>query len=135
MRTTIHAACIVLKSPWQAVPLHSALITLLLAPAAALHAAELKLASVLADPWFCNATSPSPCGKGFEIAGADQQWKSAAARLDGDKVTISSPDISAPVAVRYAWLDLPACNLCNGANLPASPLRTDNWPAAPATQK
>ncbi len=73
--------------------------------------------------------------KGFEIAGADQQWKSAAAKIDGDKVVSSSPDIAAPVAVRYAWLDLPDCNLCNGATLPASPFRTDNWPAALATQK
>ena len=70
--------------------------------------------------------------KGFEIAGADQQWKTAAAQLDGEKLTISSPDIAAPVAVRYAWLDLPDCNLCNGADLPASPFRTDDWPAAAA---
>jgi sialate O-acetylesterase len=73
--------------------------------------------------------------KGFEIAGADQRWKSAAVRLDGDKVTISSPDIAAPVAVRYAWLDVPDCNLCNGADLPASPFRTDDWPAVAAAKK
>ena len=73
--------------------------------------------------------------KGFEIAGADQRWKSAAVRLDGDKVTISSPDIAAPVAVRYAWLDVPECNLCNGADLPASPFRTDDWPAVAAAKK
>jgi sialate O-acetylesterase len=73
--------------------------------------------------------------KGFEIAGADQQWKAATVRVDGDKVSSSSPEIAAPVAVRYAWLDLPGCNLCNGADLPASPFRTDDWPAAAATKK
>jgi len=73
--------------------------------------------------------------KGFQIAGADQQWKPAVARLDGDKVTISSPDIAAPVAVRYAWLDVPDCNLCNGADLPASPFRTDDRPAVAAAKK
>ena len=65
--------------------------------------------------------------KGFQIAGADQQWKPASARIDGDKVVISAPDVLSPVAVRYAWLDNPDCNLYNGADLPASPFRTDNW--------
>jgi sialate O-acetylesterase len=65
---------------------------------------------------------------GFQIAGADQQWKPAAAKLDGDKVIVSSPDIAASVAVRYAWQDLPDCNLYNAADLPASPFRTDDWP-------
>lgn len=65
--------------------------------------------------------------KGFQIAGADQQWKPAAAKIDGDKVLVSSPDIAAPVAVRYAWQDNPDCNLYNGADLPASPFRTENW--------
>jgi sialate O-acetylesterase len=66
--------------------------------------------------------------KGFQIAGADQQWKPGAAKLDGDKVIVSSPHISAPAAVRYAWQDLPDCNLYNAGDLPASPFRTDDWP-------
>ena len=73
--------------------------------------------------------------KGFEIAGADQQWKPATAIVAGDKVTSSNPEIATPVAVRYAWLDLPDCKLLNGANLPASPFRTDDWPAAVVTKK
>ncbi len=68
--------------------------------------------------------------KGFQIAGADRQWKPAVARIDGDKVIVTSPDITLPVAVRYAWLDNPDCNLYNGAGLPASPFRTDDWPVA-----
>ena len=32
-----------------------------------------------------------------------------------------------PIAVRYAWADNPACNLVNGADLPAAPFRTDDW--------
>ena len=66
--------------------------------------------------------------KGFQIAGADQQWKSAVAKIDGETIIISSSDVAAPVAVRYAWQDLPDCNLYNGADLPASPFRTDDWP-------
>ena len=33
-----------------------------------------------------------------------------------------------PVAVRYAWKDWPDYSLANGAGLPASPFRTDDWP-------
>jgi len=64
---------------------------------------------------------------GFVIAGADKQWHWAKARIEGEKVVVSSPDVKSPVAVRYAWADNPKCNLYNGAGLPASPLRTDEW--------
>ena len=65
--------------------------------------------------------------KGFVIAGEDRQWQPAVARVDGDKVLVSSPQVVKPVAVRYAWEVDPACNLVNGAGLPASPFRTDDW--------
>jgi hypothetical protein len=67
--------------------------------------------------------------KGFVIAGEDKQWKPAIARIEGDKVIVSSVDVPKPVAARYAWSDNPDCNLFNGAGLPASPFRTDNWAA------
>jgi sialate O-acetylesterase len=54
-------------------------------------------------------------------------WKPATAKIDGSRVLVSSPEVSAPVAVRYAWRDLPDCNLFNVAGLPASPFRTDDW--------
>ena len=72
---------------------------------------------------------------GFQIAGADQQWRPAVATIAGDKVAVSSADVAAPVAVRYAWQDFPECNLYNAAGLPASPFRTDEWPAAAAPKK
>jgi sialate O-acetylesterase len=61
--------------------------------------------------------------KGFEIAGADGSWHPGQARIDGSRVVIVNPAVSAPTAVRYAWDDNPACNLYNGAGLPASPFR------------
>ena len=64
---------------------------------------------------------------GFMIAGEDKQWKKAATQIEGDKVIVCSPEIAKPVAVRYAWQDWPECNLTNGAGLPASPFRTDDW--------
>jgi hypothetical protein len=64
---------------------------------------------------------------GFQVAGEDRQWRPATARIDGDRVIVSSPDVPRPVAARYAWENFPACNLYNGAGLPASPFRTDDW--------
>jgi sialate O-acetylesterase len=65
--------------------------------------------------------------KGFAIAGADKKWVRADARLDGNKVIVSSPEVPSPVAVRYAWADNPEFSLFNGMGLPASPFRTDDW--------
>jgi hypothetical protein len=64
--------------------------------------------------------------KGFSIAGANHRWVPAAAHIQGDHVVVSSPEVKAPIAVRYAWADNPDCNLFNGAGLPASPFRTDD---------
>ncbi len=66
--------------------------------------------------------------QGFAIAGADQHWVWATARIEGNTVLVSSPQVPSPVAVRYAWADTPVCNLYNGAGLPADPFRTDHWP-------
>jgi sialate O-acetylesterase len=65
---------------------------------------------------------------GFAIAGEDRKFVWADATIDGDTVVVSSPQVPSPVAVRYAWADNPECNLYNGAGLPASPFRTDDWP-------
>lgn len=65
--------------------------------------------------------------KGFAIAGADKNFVWAKARIEGDKVIVSSPDVPNPVAVRYAWAINPVWSLENGAGLPATPFRTDNW--------
>lgn len=65
--------------------------------------------------------------QGFVVAGEDRQMKPAQARIEGDTVVISSSDVAHPVAVRYAWENLPHGNLYNGAGLPATPFRTDHW--------
>ena len=66
--------------------------------------------------------------KRFSIAGPDHVFKWASAKIDGNVVIVSNPDISQPVAVRYAWETNPeGCNLYNSEGLPASPFRTDDW--------
>ena len=80
--------------------------------------------------------SPGGEVEGFAICGADRRWVWAdAARIDGDAVIVSSREVPAPVAVRYAWADNPTCNLYNGAGLPASPFRTDAFPLSTAAAK
>jgi len=64
---------------------------------------------------------------GFSIAGEDQQFHWAKAVVQGNHIIVSSTEVTAPVAVRYAWGNNPVCNLYNGAGLPASPFRTDDW--------
>ena len=93
--------------------------------------------------------------KRFEVAGEDKKFHWATAKIDGDKVVVSCPDVPHPLAVRYAWANNPTgCNLYNKSStrkpsilqeifkgekggktaenegeyyLPASPFRTDDW--------
>jgi len=64
----------------------------------------------------------------FAIAGEDKKWHWANAKIDGNTVVVSSPEVENPVAVRYAYSMNPAgANLYNKEGLPASPFRTDDW--------
>ena len=66
--------------------------------------------------------------KRFAIAGEDKNWVWADAKIDGNEVVLSSPEVKAPVAVRYAFTMNPAgANLYNKEGIPASPFRTDDW--------
>ncbi|MGN6367207.1 MAG: sialate O-acetylesterase [Phycisphaerae bacterium] len=64
--------------------------------------------------------------KTFEVAGADGKFVPAYAKVEGETVVVSSPEVTSPAAVRYAWANYPeGCNLYNAAGLPAAPFRTD----------
>ncbi len=63
----------------------------------------------------------------FSVAGADRKWHWAEAKIDGDSVIVSSPEVSLPLAARYAWQANPQATLFNGIGLPAAPFRTDDW--------
>jgi len=65
--------------------------------------------------------------KGFSIAGVDHKFYFADAKVEGNCIVVSSPNVAFPVAVRYAWAANPVCNLVNAVDLPAGPFRTDNW--------
>jgi sialate O-acetylesterase len=73
--------------------------------------------------------------KGFAVAGTDRVFHWANAVVDDDTVVVSSSEVPAPVAVRYAWAANPDCNLYNKEGIPASPFRTDDWPGITANEK
>ncbi|HEX8502024.1 MAG TPA: sialate O-acetylesterase [Pyrinomonadaceae bacterium] len=68
--------------------------------------------------------------KGFAVAGGDGRFVWAEAAIQGGDVLVWSPRVKRPAAVRYGWADNPDCNLYNRAGLPASPFRTDDFPAS-----
>ena len=75
--------------------------------------------------------------KWFQLAGADQNFVDAAAKIDGHTIVVTAPGVPAPVAVRYAWHRWPeGANLYNTDGLPAPQFRSDDWvapaPAPPA---
>jgi sialate O-acetylesterase len=73
--------------------------------------------------------------RGFAICGEDRKFVWANAEIDKGKVIVTSPQIQKPVAVRYGWADYPVVNLFNGAGLPASPFRTDDFEITTAPGK
>jgi len=65
--------------------------------------------------------------KGFSIAGSDQKFYWAVAKVVNGKVEVYAQEVPNPVAVRYNWADNPDGNLTNESGLPASSFRTDVW--------
>ncbi|MEJ6580361.1 MAG: sialate O-acetylesterase [Akkermansiaceae bacterium] len=66
--------------------------------------------------------------KGFAICGEDRVWKKANGMIVGkDQIEMTSTEVSAPVAVRYAWSNNPICNILTHEGLPLTPFRTDEF--------
>ena len=63
----------------------------------------------------------------FLICGEDRKFYPAQAIISGEAVEVSSDKVNKPVAVRFVWDDSAEPNLVNGAGLPASPFRTDDF--------
>jgi len=62
--------------------------------------------------------------KGFAVAGKDNTYQWANARIEGNTVVVWNDKINEPVTVRYAWADNPGVvNLRNTSGLPASPFQ------------
>jgi sialate O-acetylesterase len=62
------------------------------------------------------------------VCGEDKKWHWAKATLIGnDQVEVTSDQVAAPIAVRYAWADNPVCNLYSKDGLPVCPFRSDDF--------
>jgi len=65
--------------------------------------------------------------KCFEICGKDNEYFPASAKIENNCIIVRSPNVPAPVCVRYAWANNPEDpNLYNREGLPASPFRTSD---------
>jgi len=63
----------------------------------------------------------------FEVSGENKRFYPAEAFITGTGITLYSPSVSQPVAVRYAFKDFIIGDLFNIEGLPASSFRTDDW--------
>lgn len=61
------------------------------------------------------------------IAGADKIFYAATAKIDNNKLIVSSPRVPQPVAVRFAFSNTAMANLFSKEGLPVNPFRTDDW--------
>lgn len=61
----------------------------------------------------------------FEIAGADNAFHPAVAKIDGNEIVVSSDQVSEPKSVRFAFSNDAQPNVVNQAGLPASSFRTN----------
>jgi len=59
----------------------------------------------------------------------------AGVRIEGNRVIVSRPRVSKPVAVRSAWANHPDTNRYNRAELPTILFRTDDWPGCTITNR
>lgn len=64
---------------------------------------------------------------GFAMAGPDMKFYPAHAIVKGNMITVTSSDVTVPIAVRYGWADNPPCNLYGENGLPLTPFRTDSF--------
>ncbi|HUI10118.1 MAG TPA: sialate O-acetylesterase [Bacteroidota bacterium] len=69
----------------------------------------------------------SRTGSGFLIAGEDRVFRPARATVRGSTLVVSSPYVTRPAAVRYAFTNEGEATFFNGAGLPSPSFRTDDW--------
>ena len=92
---------------------------------------EMKVAEGVVKLTFDNAPNGlTSYGKDlscFEVAGANKRFFQAKAFITGTGVTVISPSVAEPVAVRYAFKDFIVGDLFSTEGLPVSSFRTDDW--------
>jgi sialate O-acetylesterase len=85
---------------------------------------QVKLTFDNAQNGLTSFGKPLSC---FEVAGANKRFVPATAFFANNGITLFSPYVNEPVAVRYAFKDFIIGDLFNIEGLPASSFRTDDW--------
>jgi len=63
----------------------------------------------------------------FYVAGVDKMFVPAEAKLEKDKIILSSKQVPNPVAVRFSFSNTAMSNVFSKEGLPLTPFRTDDW--------
>ena len=63
----------------------------------------------------------------FQIAGADNNFVTASAVIDGNDLLVSAASVANPAKVAFAYSNTPKPNLMNKEGITACPFRTDRW--------
>ena len=71
----------------------------------------------------CTSKDPAK----FLIAGADQKFVEAIAKIDGNTILVSSKLVKNPVAVRFCFDNTSIPDVFSNEGLPLAPFRTDQW--------
>ena len=71
----------------------------------------------------CTAKTPEE----FLIAGDDQKFVPATAKIDGNTIVLSSKLVKVPVAVRFCFDNTTMPDVFSTEGLPLAPFRTDRW--------
>lgn len=92
---------------------------------------DMKIEGNLVRLFFDNAPNGlTSFGKGlycFEVAGSNKRFYPAEAFITQSGISLFSPAVNTPVAVRYAFKDFVVGDLFNTEGLPAPSFRTDDW--------
>lgn len=64
----------------------------------------------------------------FFVAGDDQVFKPAEAKIEKNNIVVWSKDVAKPVAVRFGFRNGATLNLYNKEGVPVNLFRTDDWP-------
>jgi sialate O-acetylesterase len=64
----------------------------------------------------------------LEVAGEDGVFHPATGAIEGSDLWVSSPAVSAPKQVRFAWDEEAISNLMNREGYPVAPFHSAKWP-------
>ena len=81
------------------------------------------------------STSDGQPARYFELAGADCKFYPATAELNGNQITLTSPQVPEPLLMRFAWTPDITVNLVNENKLPAGSFRAGELPPVSTLMK